>query len=210
MISDFELLAAKILCKPKKTLNEGILESIKDRFAQAITDKVAKLAAKTFKNLEQNNPKAASELLEIIQKRDTDKLRDLFKKHNIPQIILSKFGKSKLQQEGIKDYIKGIYQDVDAFLAEFRDTLGLSKDESFINTLVLFYVLGLCLFVGTVAVSGVAGMLILGTPFSTFKDIMVEMMFKSNALDKVLVLLSAGLLISSRLKLEKPNEDQNS
>ena len=207
MISDFELMAAKILCKPKKTLNEGILESIKDRFAQAITDKVAKLAAKTFKNLEQNNPKAASELLEIIQKRDTDKLRDLFKKHNIPQIILSKFGKSKLQQEGIKDHIKVIYQDVDAFLAEFRDTLGLSKDESFINTLVLFYVLGLCLFVGTVAVSGVAGMLILGTPLSTFKDIMVEMMFKSNALDKVLVLLSAGLLISSRLKLEKPDED---
>ena len=207
MISDFELLAAKILYKPKKTLNEGILESIKDRFAQAITDKVSKLAAKTFKNLEQNNPKAASELLEIIQKRDTDKLRDLFKKHNIPQIILSKFGQSKLQQEGIEDYIKGIYQDVDAFLAEFRDTLGLSKDESFINTLVLFYVLGLCLFVGTVAVSGVAGMLILGTPLSTFKDIMVEMMFKSNALDKVLVLLSAGLLISSRLKLEKPEED---
>lgn len=210
MISDFELLAAKILYKPKKTLNEGILESIKDRFAQAITDKVVKVAAKTFKNLEQNNPKAASELLEIIQKRDTDKLRDLFKKHNIPQIILSKFGQPKLQQEGIKDYIKGIYQDVDAFLAEFRDTLGLSKDESFINTLVLFYVLGLCLFVGTVAVSGVAGMLILGTPLSTFKDIMVEMMFKSNALDKVLVLLSAGLLISSRLKLEKPDEDQNS
>jgi hypothetical protein len=72
---------------------------------------------------------------------------------------------------------------------------------------MLFYILGLCLFIGTVAVSGVAGMLILGTPVSTFKDIMVEMMFKSNALDKVLVLLSAGLLISSRLKLEKLPED---
>ena len=207
MISDFDLLAAKILCKPQKPLNEGILESIKDRFAQAITDKVSKYTAKSLKNLEQNNPKAASELLEIIKKRDTDKLKDLFKKYNIPRIVLNKFGKSKLQQEGIKDYIKGIYQDVDAFLAEFRDTLGLSKDESFINTLVLFYILGLCLFVGTVALSGVAGMLILGTPLSTFKDIMVEMMFKSNALDKVLVLLSAGLLISSRLKLEKLPED---
>ena len=203
MLSEFEVLAARVLYKPRKSLNEGILSSIKDLFAQAITEKVKQVAVKSFNNLQEKDPQAAQELYGIIKTRDTDKLKQLFSKHNIAQIILKRFGGTKLQQEGIKDYIKGIYHDVDAFLAEFRETLGLSKTESFINTLVLFYVLGLCLFIGTVAASGVAGMLILGTPVSTFKDIMVEMMFKSNALDKVLVLLSAGLLISSRLKLEK-------
>ena len=207
MISNFELLAAKVLCKPKKVINEGILSSIKDSFAQAITNKVTKYAAKSFNHLEQVDPKSASELLDIIKTRDTDELKKLFKKYNISQIILNKFGKSKLQQEGVESYIKGIYRDVDAFLAELRDAYGLPKNESFINTLILFYILGLCVFIGTVATTGVASMLILGTPFETFKEVMIEMMFKSNALGRVLELLSAGLIVVSKLKLEKIPED---
>jgi len=207
MISNFELLAAKVLCKPKKAINEGILSSIKDLFAQAITDKVVKYATKSFNHLKQVDPKSASDLFDIVKTRDTDELKKLFKRYNISQIILNKFGKSKLQQEGVESYIKGIYRDVDAFLAELRDAYGLPKNESFINTLILFYILGICVFIGTVATTGIASMLIAGTPFETFKEVMVEMMFKSNALSRVLELLSAGLIVVSKLKLEKIPED---
>lgn len=203
MVSDFELLATKILYKPRKTLNEGIIEAIKDTFAQSITNKALKYTTKALDNLQKTNPEAASELLDIIKTRDTEKLKNLFKRYNIDRILLTKFNKSKLQQEGIKNFIKETYQDIDAFLSEFRDTLNLSKHENFINTLVLFHVLGLCLFIGTVAITGFAGILITGTPLGAIKDIMAEMMFKSNVLDKILMLLSAGLFVSSKLKIQK-------
>ena len=203
MVSDFEILATKILYKPHKTLNEGIIENIKDAFAQTITNKVLNVASNAFTNLQQTNPEAASELIPIIKTRDTESLKNLFKNHNIVQKVLNKFKRSGLRQEGIGDFIKETYRDMDSFLSEFRDTLHLSKHESFINTLILFYLLGLCLFIGTVAITGLAGVLVTGAPLSTLKEIMTEMMFNSNILDKILMILSTGLVISSKLKIQK-------
>ena len=207
MVSDFEILATKILYKPHKTLNEGIIENIKDAFAQTITNKVLNVASNAFTNLQQTNPEAASELIPIIKTRDTESLKNLFKNHNIVQKVLNKFKRSGLQQEGIGDFIKETYRDMDSFLSEFRDTLHLSKHESFINTLILFYLLGLCLFIGTVAITGLAGVLVTGAPLSTLKEIMTEMMFNSNILDKILMILSTGLVISSKLKIQKDSKN---
>lgn len=207
MVSDFEILATKILYKPRKTLNEGIIENIKDAFAQTITNKVLNVASDAFTNLQQTNPEAASELIPIIKTRDTESLKNLFKNHNIVQKVLNKFKRSGLRQEGIGDFIKETYRDMDSFLSEFRDTLHLSKHESFINTLILFYLLGLCLFIGTVAITGLAGVLVTGAPLSTLKEIMTEMMFNSNILDKILMILSTGLVISSKLKIQKDSKN---
>lgn len=207
MVSDFEILATKILYKPRKTLNEGIIENIKDAFAQTITNKVLNVASNAFTNLQQTNPEAASELIPIIKTRDTESLKNLFKNHNIVQKVLNKFKRSGLRQEGIGDFIKETYRDMDSFLSEFRDTLHLSKHESFINTLILFYLLGLCLFIGTVAITGLAGVLVTGAPLSTLKEIMTEMMFNSNILDKILMILSTGLVISSKLKIQKDSKN---
>ena len=181
MISEFELMAAKILCKPKKLVNESIIDSIKDRFAQAITDKVVKHAIKVLKNLEQVNPKSSQELLEIIQKRDTDKLRNLFKQYKIPQIVLNGFGKLELRREKF-------YQSIEAFLAKLRDSVGLLENEIFINALVLFYVIGLCLVVGDIIDKTVKTSAIV-----KLEEIVVDIMFNSKILTKTLALVNSNL-----------------